>query len=123
MPKQLRYARWKNEGEVDIVFLTQAEDRPLWIGEIKWSDRAERSVWAETKSMRYLLSKHKSLKHAFLTTRTFRASTKLIGRPLDIWPTAAYCYMVGRNTTSGGSLEHKLRRLKIVSEDNEEEAA
>jgi uncharacterized protein len=35
---QLRYARWRNEGEVDIVYLGP-DQKPSWIGEIKWSDR------------------------------------------------------------------------------------
>src|SRR5258706_621244 len=37
----LRYARWKDGGEVDIVYLQPANQKPLWIGEIKWSDRIE----------------------------------------------------------------------------------
>jgi uncharacterized protein len=108
--KQLRYARWRNEGEVDIVLLDSANDRPFWIGEIKWSDRAQRSVWSETKSMRYLLSKHATIKSAFLTSKTYQDETTLIERPLRIWPTALYCYMVGKNTTSEGQLEFKMRR-------------
>jgi uncharacterized protein len=31
--QSLKYARWRNDGEVDIVYLTGAQ-KPLWIGEI-----------------------------------------------------------------------------------------
>ena len=39
--RNLRYARWRNEGEVDIVYLAGHRQTPYWIGEIKWSDGIE----------------------------------------------------------------------------------
>ena len=36
--RQLRYARWR-DGEVDIAYLRTQDQRPLWIGEIKWSEQ------------------------------------------------------------------------------------
>lgn len=35
---QLYYARW-NSGEIDIVNLAVAEQKPIWAVEVKWSDR------------------------------------------------------------------------------------
>jgi uncharacterized protein len=95
--KQLRYARWKNEGEVDIVFLDGPENRPKWIGEIKWSDRVANNVRRETRSMGVLLRKHESIKIAMCTTKTITRNLMLDGRRLRLLPSAQYCYTVGRN--------------------------
>jgi predicted AAA+ superfamily ATPase len=44
--RNLRYARWRNEGEVDVVFLHSGTEKPAWIGEIKWSDRVRANFLA-----------------------------------------------------------------------------
>jgi predicted AAA+ superfamily ATPase len=126
--RQLRYARWRNEGEVDVVFLHPANDKPHWIGEVKWSDRAAKSFYAETKAMKYLMDKHSTMKRGFLTTRTYQAMQVLSGREIDVWPTALYCYMVGKNATSPLALGIKMRRHSEVDEEpfeivEEEESA
>jgi predicted AAA+ superfamily ATPase len=128
--KQLRYARWRNEGEVDVVFLSSANDRPVWIGEVKWSDRAAKSFYSETKAMKVLMEKHPSVKYGFFTTRTYEAKQVLCGKRVDVWPTAAYCYMVGKNATSPDALNFKMRRFddhpgddELEDEPTEEEAA
>jgi hypothetical protein len=96
----LKYARWKNEGEVDIVYLTQGNQRPLWIGEIKWSDRICEQREAETRSIAALLRKHKSISEGIITTKTVEDEFELEGRRIKLLPSAAYCYIVGRNITS-----------------------
>lgn len=95
----LKYARWR-EGEVDIVCIEPASQKPRWIGEIKWSDRAADNLHAEAGSLIALLRRHPTIKEAFLTTRTVEADKTLEGRKLRLWPSAAYCYFVGRNVTS-----------------------
>jgi predicted AAA+ superfamily ATPase len=114
--KQFRYARWRNSGEVDVVYLAHSNDRPLWIGEIKWSDQVERHFTRETKNLSYLVEKHASIEAAFMTTRTFKSVDKLGGRVLNIWPTAAYCYMVGRNVTNPDKYELRRSPLKALQE-------
>jgi uncharacterized protein len=96
---QLRYARWKDGGEVDIVYLG-AEQKPIWIGEIKWSDRIQTNFGEQTGAIDVLLRKHKSINSAFLTTKTISGEKLLQGRPLRIHPSAFYCYIVGRNITA-----------------------
>lgn len=98
--RNIRYARWRNEGEVDVVFLAGAVERPMWIGEIKWSDKVAKSPYGETKSMQVLLKRHSSIQSSFFTTKTVLRQMTLEGRPLNIAPSALYCYMVGRNITS-----------------------
>lgn len=100
--KQLRYARWKNEGEVDIVYLAGAHERPLWVGEIKWSDRVGRNPEEETKSLRNLISRHQTIESAFITTRSFTGDINIPAcrLPISAYPSAIHCYRVGRNITT-----------------------
>jgi uncharacterized protein len=100
--RQLRYARWKNEGEVDVVYLAPDKPKPLWVGEISWSDDIANKYGQATRSVATLLAKHKkTIKAAFLTTKTLTTATQIDGLRVSIWPTALYCYFVGRNITIG----------------------
>ena len=96
----LRYARWRNEGEVDIVCLDQAMQQPIWIGEIKWSDRIANNENSATKWLKVLLSKNLSIINGFITSRTVAKTIELHGRRFDVIPCAMYCYTVGRNITT-----------------------
>lgn len=98
--KQLRYSRWKNEGEVDIVYLDNKGAKPSWIGEIKWSDAINDKFSDSTKSVAALLKTHKSIGSAFFTTKTLQSTITIEKRQVSIWPSALYCYMVGRNITT-----------------------
>lgn len=97
--RKLRYARWRNEGEVDIVYLSSADEKPLWIGEIKWSDRVRDKYGEETKSLSTLLKNHKTIEGVFLTSKTISSVGTLEGKKFTIYPSSLYCYMVGRNIT------------------------
>ena len=96
----LRYARWRNEGEVDIVYLSPATQKPTWIGEIKWSDRIDEHEWDETRHLSTLLRRHPSITSVFTTSRTVERELLLDNRVGSIRPCAAYCYVLGRNITS-----------------------
>lgn len=98
--RQLRYSRWRNEGEVDIVYLGTPDDKPKWVGEIKWSDRIASNFADETKSMKTLLQKHPGIDSAFFTTRSVAKSVTLDNRHITVYPSAVYCYTVGRNITA-----------------------
>jgi predicted AAA+ superfamily ATPase len=98
--RQLRYARWRNEGELDIVLLAGNKAQPLWVGEIKWSDRIERNQLEETKSMQLLIKNHSSIREGFFSTRTITKTISIDGRTVHVIPTAIYCYTVGRNITA-----------------------
>ncbi|MCF4123811.1 ATP-binding protein [Methylobacterium sp. SyP6R] len=97
--RQLRYARWKNEGEVDIVMLSSHSQRPDWIGEVKWSDRYNSRPYDQYKHLQFMLKKHKNVRSAFLTTKTISDEIVLEGVKLRIIPSSVYCYTVGRNIT------------------------
>jgi uncharacterized protein len=101
--RQLRYARWKNrqsEGEVDIVYLGGPNQSPKWAGEIKWSDRIENNFSDATKSLRYFVKRYKKPPTIFFTTRTIHKTGQLDGINFQIYPSAFYCYIVGRNITA-----------------------
>jgi uncharacterized protein len=95
----LKYARWR-DGEVDIVCMEPASQKPRWIGEIKWSDRVADNLQGEAAGLISLLRRHSTIKEAFFTTKTVESETTLEGRRLNLWPSAAYCYFVGRNITA-----------------------
>jgi len=97
--RQLRYARWKDGGEVDIVYLGPGE-KPLWIGEIKWSDRVNKHFVEQMEGMNILLEKHPTITATFFTTKTISRESTLMSKPLHIRPSAFHCYIVGRNITA-----------------------
>lgn len=99
--RQLRYARWKNEGEVDVVFLAPDRPKPLWLGEISWSDDVASKYGQATRSIANMIKLHKkTVLKGFLTTKTLTTATEIEGVRVDIWPSALYCYFVGRNITT-----------------------
>jgi len=111
--RNLRYARWRNEGEVDIVYLADGAQKPTWTGEIKWSDRIEHYKHHETKSLRVLMEHHKSILRGFITTRTITDNMVIDGRNISIIPSAMYCYTVGRNITARlDNLSHSVEEPK-----------
>lgn len=102
----LRYARWKN-GEVDIVYLGGGQ-APTWAGEIKWSDSLKKKWGESTGSIAQIMRRHATVNAAFFTTKTIASMSKLEGKSFQVHPSAAYCYIVGKNITS---------RLDIVEPD------
>lgn len=112
--RNLRYARWRNEGEVDIVYLAGATERPHWIGEIKWSDRISKNKHHELRHMRSLLINHPTIAGGFFTTKTITESCILENRQIDIVPSSLYCYTIGRNITA------RLDAVQMIASPDEE---
>lgn len=96
---ELRYANWrigKQEGEVDIVGLDIAKQKPLWAVEIKWSDFFFDHSY-ELKSLKYFIEKNK-LDQALVTTIS-KFGNKVLGEAnLHFIPAACYAYTVAKNT-------------------------
>lgn len=117
--RHLRYARWKQgrqEGEVDIVYLTATNDRPVWIGEIKWSDNVIKSTHSEMKNIIHFLKKHESLKNVVFTTKSSFHELKLENRNIFLYPTAVYCYTIGRNITADLEAVTRIEAITPASE-------
>lgn len=96
---ELRYANWrmgKQQGEVDLVGLNIARQKPFWAVEIKWTDRFYNNP-NELTSLRYFMEKNK-MEYALVTSINNSGSRKIDNLTLHFIPAACYAYIVGENT-------------------------
>jgi hypothetical protein len=95
----LHYARWDG-GEVDIVFLGSARQKPNWLVEIKWSDQPakDQSLLDNCASF---IKKNDMSPSALVTTRTIDSKINYRGVDFRLRPSSAYAYTVGANILSG----------------------
>ncbi|HBJ77101.1 MAG TPA: ATPase [Porphyromonadaceae bacterium] len=103
IPRQgvdISFANWrlnKNEqGEVDIVGIDMAKQKPNWCVEIKWSDRYVEHP-GELVSLLWYMPKN-GLKESLITTETLTADKEIEMGTLHFLPVACYAYTVGENT-------------------------
>jgi len=96
---EVYYANWKEgnkKGEVDIVGLNIARQKPSWAVEVKWSDRYYNEV-GELKSLLTFLQNN-NLKSAVVTSTSIYEEKTMQDITLHFIPAAIYAYIVGRNT-------------------------
>ncbi len=102
IPRQradIHYANWrigKKEGEVDMVGLDMAKQKPSWAVEVKWTDRYYERP-ADLQSLLYFMERN-SLNYAIVTTMSQSGTKDLGERRLQFMPTACYAYTVAENT-------------------------
>lgn len=103
IPRQgvdISYANWRissnNQGEVDIVGIDIARQRPNWGVEIKWSDRYVDHP-GELASLLWYMPNN-GLKEAIVTTETRTCDKEMDDVTLHFVPVACYAYTVGENT-------------------------
>lgn len=92
----LYYSRWAS-GEVDLVSLDPAGQRPRFAVEVKWSDR----VFDEPKEIRGVLDfsrKHKLRRVPLVTTISKQGEKDIGGIRVEFAPVSLHCYTVGKNT-------------------------
>jgi predicted AAA+ superfamily ATPase len=89
------YARW-NSGEVDMVNLSERDFKPIWAGEIKWSNRPVNNL----KEIKNLLSfcENTKLHSAIVTTLDLSGQKELAGIEVTFVPAAEYAYNAGYAT-------------------------
>lgn len=96
---QVYYANWKHGrklGEVDLVGLSTAMQKPLWAVEIKWSNRFyERPE--ELESLKTFMLNNK-LTDAVVTSIGMTGERDFTAGKLLFIPASLYAYTVGRNT-------------------------
>lgn len=92
----LHYARWK-KGEVDLVSLDPAGQRPRFAVEVKWSDRAFDDP-KEIKGVLEFASTNKLARRPLVTTRSKQGVKTWGGVEVEYTPTALHCYTVAKNT-------------------------
>ena len=106
----ISYANWRlkkdKQGEVDIVGIDIARQKPQWAVEIKWSDRyAEKP--GELESLLWYMTNNK-LTDAIVTTQTITNKTELNSVVLHFMPTACYAYTVASNTLQSTKVSYGL---------------
>lgn len=96
--ENLHYARWK-AGEVDIVWLNLATQKPYWCVEVKWSD-LPCSDYKVLKGIIAFIKQH-DLGNGLVTTRTITQKQIVDGVELRYKPSAAYAYTLGASILEG----------------------
>lgn len=93
---QLYYARWK-KGEVDIVALNKATQKPMMCIEVKWSDRVASNHDEISGLIEFL--KNNSIREIspVVTTRTKEASFFVKDIFIQFVPTAVQAYRLSKN--------------------------
>lgn len=89
------YARWQN-GEVDMVGLSDSSLKPNWALEIKWSNRFYESP-KDLKSL-YKFCQENELQSPIVTTIDKEGNKEYKDLTIQYLPSSAYAYTVGRNT-------------------------
>ena len=118
--EDLYYARWKrtgakkalgDHGEIDLVCCAPSNFSPEWLAEIKWSDTAheQSATWSGVDEF---CAKHELEGGGVLTSRTIYKEFERNGKQFTLWPTALYCYTVGKNTVASLA-EHPRRPLEL----------
>jgi len=96
---ELRYANWRQgnlQGEVDIVGLDIARQKPAWAVEIKWSNMFYNNP-GDLVSLAYFMNKN-FMSEALVTSVNETGIKTLNGLTLHFMPVACYAYIVGENT-------------------------
>lgn len=102
IPRNVRiaYANWRvgrsQQGEVDLVGINDALQKPSWAVEVKWTDRFFDKPM-ELSSLRYFMEKN-GLAQALVTSISQSGVKSLDFGTLHFLPSACYAYTVGENT-------------------------
>lgn len=99
----LHYARWK-KGEVDLVSLDAAGQRPRFAVEVKWGDRAFDDP-KEIKGILEFARIHKLGRRPLVTTFSRAGTKNWDGIEVEYTPTALHCYTVAKNTLEKSRLK------------------
>ena len=89
------YARWSG-GEVDMVGLNDSTLKPLWVLEIKWSNRYFDHP-KELKSL-YKFCMENTLNYPIVTTINKEGEKEYQELNIQFFPSSAYAYTVGKNS-------------------------
>ena len=88
---------WTTLGEVDIVGISEARQKPEWAVEVKWSNKPFLNPSAELKSLETFM-KTNGLTHAIVTSISETGKKEMPYGYLQFMPVACYAYTVGGNT-------------------------
>lgn len=97
--QHIYYANWKEgkqHGEVDIVGINAATQKPQWATEVKWTNRYYEH-YKELKSLLNFVARNK-LQRALVTTIDKQGIQFVNGVTLNFIPVSLYAYRLGYNT-------------------------
>jgi len=96
----IAYANWrlpdKSQGEVDLVGINAAFQKPYWAVEIKWTDRFYDHP-EELKSLSFFMRKN-AMSEALVTTKNSMGVMVTSFGKILFMPVACYAYTVGEKT-------------------------
>lgn len=101
----LHYSRWKS-GEVDIVWLNIATQKPYWCVEVKWSDLP----CSDSRMLKGIIefSKKNALSDVIVTTKTIKQEGVIDGIRVNFQPSSSYTYTLGVNILKFKSMTERL---------------
>ena len=94
---ELYYARW-NSGEIDIVHLHDADQKPIWAVEVKWSDRPYKSR-GELDNCVDFVERNPQINQPFLVTSRTISDDHVLYKNVrfEFSPASLYAYVLGAN--------------------------
>lgn len=95
----LSFARWPS-GEIDLVFVSPMTQKPEWIVEVKWSDRAYGDHRELDNCVEFLKYNRLGDKKILVTTKTVSAVVEYEKAVFDFIPSSLYAYVVGERSLS-----------------------
>jgi predicted AAA+ superfamily ATPase len=94
---ELYYARW-NSGEIDIVNLSDSNQKPIWAVEVKWSDRPYKSRGELDNCVDFVERNPQIIQPFFITSKTISDDNVLYkGVRFEFSPASLYAYVLGTN--------------------------
>ena len=107
----LHYARW-NDGEVDVVRVNPALNRPSWAYDVKWGDHhADRP--ADLAGLAEFGTKA-GVPHLGASTCTRTGEVVTGGRRIRLFPLALHCYRLGWLNVSEAALSERLELIETT---------
>lgn len=107
----IAYANWNEgngkKGEVDIVGINEAKQKPDWAVEVKWSNKPFQNPSSELKSLEtFMRTNH--MTHAMVTSVSETGLKEMPYGSLQFMPVACYAYTVGQNTLQATKISYGL---------------
>lgn len=97
--ESLHYARWKqgkSDLEIDLVSLDRGTQKPKFVVEIKWSDRAFNN-FTELRGLRAFCELHKLARRPMVTTWSKAGIGSDGDLQIEFTPSSLHCYTIARN--------------------------
>ncbi len=110
---ELYYARWNN-GEIDIIHLNYADQKPAWAVEVKWSDRPY-TARGELDNCVDFVKRNPNIEQPLLITSRTISDNYVIYKAVqfEFSPASLYAYTLGVNILRG---VEKAKILKLRPE-------